>query len=438
MKDSNNPLRFELAALLSIAAIGALTEAFWEAGFTSLFAGMLVYTAWHLFNLVRLTNSIRAGRRLNTSYPPGWWGLVYKNAYTLQRRVRKRNRRLSRFLKRFNESAAAFPDAAMIIGQSDDLEWCNPAADVLLGLPWPQASGQNFSDAVSDAVLREYMAEGDHERALEFQSPIDQTKMLSLRVTPFGKKHQRLVIARDITQLYYLNRMRQDFVANASHELRTPLTVISGFLEVLNARNTRLNEKSRPVEVMLQQTTRMEGTINDLLVLSRLEHAEVSNTTEHVCMLELINGILLEASALSGDDNHEITVAVDNGINVLGDAAELRSAFSNLVFNAVRYTPPRSTINIRWAAHEYGAELSIVDNGEGIPARHIPRLTERFYRVDPGRSRDSGGTGLGLAIVKHVLTRHDAELKISSEIGKGSTFSCIFPAQRLVTVPCEP
>ncbi len=428
----NNHLRFEIICLFGIAALGFVGGALWNTTLTFLLAGMLAYTGWHLFNLVRLSHFILSGKKFRESYPPGLWAVVYKNAFTLRRQSRKRRRKLSRFFKRFTESAAALPDAAVVVGQYGDVEWSNPAAADLLGVTWPQAAGRNLAQLVRDPVFKEYLEAAQQDRPLEFPSPVDQTKILSVYTTPFGKKHQRLLIARDITRTYYVDRMRRDFIANASHELRTPLTVIRGFLEVWDSQEQISANQSRPVDLMLEQTRRMEGTIDDMLTLSRLEYSDepISNAT--VSMPALLDSIVKEATALSGDNGHVISVDIEDDRHLKGDAAKLREAISNLVFNAVRHTPPLTTIRIIWSPCDDGAQLIVEDSGEGIPARHIPRLTERFYRVDPGRSRDSGGTGLGLAIVRQVLERHDAELQISSSIGAGSTFTCIFPENRVV------
>jgi len=428
----NNHLRFEIICLIGIALLGFLGSALWNATLPFLLAGFLAYTGWHLFNLIRLSHLILSGKKFQDSYPPGLWAVVYKNAFTLRRQSRKRRRKLSRFFKRFTESAAVLPDAAVIVGQYGDVEWSNPAAADLLGVTWPQAAGRNLAQLVRDPVFKEYLEAVQQDRPLEFPSPVDQTKILSAYTTPFGKKHQRLLIARDITRTYYVDRMRRDFIANASHELRTPLTVIRGFLEVWDSQEQISQNQSRPVGLMLDQTRRMEGTIDDMLTLSRLEYSDEPISDATVSMPALLDSIVKEATALSADSGHVISLDIEDDRNLKGDAAKLREAISNLVFNAVRHTPPRTTIRMIWSPCDDGAQLIVEDSGEGIPARHIPRLTERFYRVDPGRSRDSGGTGLGLAIVRQVLERHDAVLQISSSIGAGSTFTCIFPENRVV------
>lgn len=424
--------KFEIICMTGIFLLGMIGGVVWDDPFPWVFAGVALYAAWHLYNLIRLSHLIQSGKKYDGSYPPGLWWIVYKNAFTLRKQSRKRRRKVSLFFKRFTESAAALPDAAIILDQSGDIEWSNPAAGDFLGVTWPYSAGHSLAQLVKNPVFSEYLDGEDKSRPLEIPSPVDQTKILSVYTTPFGDKHQSLLVARDITRTYYVDRMRRDFVANASHELRTPLTVIRGYLEVWRSGNQVPPELSRPVDLMMEQTRRMEETISDMLTLSRLEYSDEPLPATAISVAELLDSIAKEARALSGEKNHDINVEVEDTRNLSGDAAKLRDAFSNLVFNAVRHTPPRTRIRILWVPSDDGADLVVEDGGEGIAARHIPRLTERFYRIDPGRSRDSGGTGLGLAIVRQVLERHEAELHIFSKVGAGSTFTCSFPGKRLI------
>lgn len=431
-------LKFEIICISGIFMLGMIGGVVWEKALLWVLAGIALYGTWHLYNLIRLAYFILSGNKFQGRYPPGLWGVVYNNAFTLRKQSRKRRRKLTRFFKRFTESAAALPDAAVVIGQNGDVEWSNPAAADLLGVRWPNNAGHSLAQLVRNPVFSEYLDGDEQANALELPSPVDQTKILSVYATPFGRKHQRLLIARDITRTYYVDRMRRDFIANASHELRTPLTVIRGFLEMWDSQGQVPPELSRSVDLMMEQTKRMEGTINDMLTLSRLEYGDEPVSTATVSVPPLLDSIFKEATALSGDKGHLISVSIEDDRNLKGDAAKLRDAFSNLVFNAVRHTPPRTRIRMTWRPCGEGALLEVEDSGEGIAARHIPRLTERFYRVDSARSRDSGGTGLGLAIVRQVLDRHDAELQISSKVGEGTTFSCIFPGKRLATSGEDP
>ena len=260
--------KFEIICMTGIFLLGMIGGVVWDHPFQWIFVGVVLYAAWHLYNLIRLSYLIQSGKKYNDSYPPGLWWIIYKNAFTLRKQSRKRRRKLSRFIKRFTESAAALPDAAIIIDQSGDIEWSNPAAGDLLGVTWPYSAGHSLAQLVKNPVFSEYLEGADRERPLEFPSPVDQTKILSVYTTPFGNKHQSLLVARDITRSYYVDRMRRDFVANASHELRTPLTVIRGYLEMWRSGNQVSPELSRPVELMMEQTRRMEETISDMLTLS--------------------------------------------------------------------------------------------------------------------------------------------------------------------------
>ncbi len=250
-------------------------------------------------------------------------------------------------------------------------------------------------------------------------------------MVPYGKD-QRLLIARDVTRMQRLERIRRDFVTNVSHELRTPLTVIRGYLESLQNDPACRDACGRALATMGQQAQRMQHIVEDLLLLSRLETAHPQDDPHPVAVPGLLRALLEDARLLARDKGHHITLECDEALHLRGNEKELYSAFSNLVFNAVKYTPEGGHIQLRWHQDGEGVKFQVQDDGIGIPPQAIPRLTERFYRVDVGRSRESGGTGLGLAIVKHVLKRHDARLAVKSEVGKGSTFTCIFPTERAV------
>ncbi len=390
------------------------------------------YCSWHVYHLRRLKQQLEQKQFPLPRHPKGAWGQLYKHVARLDKRGRKHKRRLSRFHKRFAESATAFPDAVVILGRDDRIEWCNPASATLLGLSWPEVQNENFSESISDPIVTEYLKRQQFTRPLELPSPVIPSKIISLGVTRFGKKRQKLVVAREITSSYNLNRVRRDFVANASHELRTPLTVIRGFLEDLDEPGADREQWSRSVQLMRRQAKRMENTIDDLMSLSRLEMDTEKPTYTEVAIPDILTSIIDEARSLSSEKQHQISAEIDEQVWLLGVEGELYSAFSNLIFNAIRHTSARTKVHIRWSLQDGRAVFSVKDEGEGIAARHIPRLSERFYRVDPGRSRSSGGTGLGLAIVKHVLERHDSELNINSAIGYGSTFSCYFPAARTI------
>ncbi len=424
------PLLVELNALLATLLLGVLLAIF-GASFAWVWPLVLgPYLLWHLFNLWRLTGLIRRQHRLVPPFPPGLWGEVYRSIAQYQQRNRKRRKRHIRFTRRFREAANAVPDALVILGRQQQIEWANPAAAHLMNIHWPQDDERPLTDILRQPEVAAFIETGDYNRPLDIAPEHNQVIMLSLRITPFGeRRRQRLVVGRDITKVYHLNMIRRDFVANASHELRTPLTVIAGFLENLADAPATPPAHRRPMSLMQRQTERMRSIIDDLLTLSRLEMDDRSEEQNPVDVPEELETLLHEAEALS-DGQHRFETDIDEGLLLLGSQLELRSAFSNLVHNAVRHTPKGTLIRIGWQQRTDGPYFWVQDNGEGIAPEHLPRLTERFYRVDQARSRASGGTGLGLAIAKHVLNRHDAQLLIASEAGRGSRFACQFPAER--------
>jgi two-component system phosphate regulon sensor histidine kinase PhoR len=388
---------------------------------------LLPYLGRHLYFLLRLAVLIRRRHRLAPPFPRGLWGEIFRTIAQYQAQRRKWRKRQIRFTRRFREAANSIPDALVVLDRTQRIEWANPAAAALLDVHWPRDGGRPLHLAVADAQLAGLIEAGDGGRATDFSPPHNRTLTLTLRVTPFGdRKRQRMVVARDATKLYRINMIRRDFVANASHELRTPLTVIAGFLESLTDAPSTPAAHRRPMELMRKQSKRMRTIIDDLLTLSRLEMDESPPDVGMVDVAEELRLILNEARVLSAGE-HRFEVHLDPELRLVGNAAELRSAFSNLIYNAVRHTPPGSLIRIDWRKEAHGPLFSVQDNGEGIAPEHIPRLTERFYRIDKARSRESGGTGLGLAIVKHVLNRHRAVLAIASEPGRGATFACRFP-----------
>ncbi|MCF6354153.1 MAG: phosphate regulon sensor histidine kinase PhoR [Candidatus Polarisedimenticolaceae bacterium] len=425
------PIKIELIRLAATLSVAVLIGLLSQQLILMLLLGLICFLCGHFIQLLKLYYRLKEGRSFPVNSSGTLWGYVNEHIRTLQIKSQKRKRRLSQYFSRFREAATALPDATVILERQGNIAWCNPASSMLLGLDWPEVAGKNFARLLQHPILSDYLAHGDHSNPLEFASHTDKTKVLSLFITPFGKReNQQLVVVRDITRLYHLDHTRRDFIANVSHELRTPLTVISGFLETME--ETYSEKGGEFIPLMRRQAKRMEDTISDLLVLSRLEVDGKKTVAEIVDVPALLARIADEAEALSGDAGHQISLTADPALLLRGDKKELQSAFSNLVFNAVRHTPGRAHVHIDWAMQGKEAQFSVTDTGEGIPARHIPRLTERFYRIDAARSRDLGGTGLGLAIVKHILQHHGSKLEISSQEGKGSCFSCRFPESRVV------
>jgi len=397
----------------------------------ALAAGLAVHLGWTLSQLLRLHKWLREHR---PDEPPpdgyGLWGEVFDSIYHLQRRNQKARGRLQAVIDRVQESTAALKDAVVMLDSQGNLEWWNRAAETLLGLKTPQDSGQPIANLVRDPRFKDYFERGNYADALEIPSPVSDRRRLQVHITQYGNR-EHLLLVRDVTRLHQLEQMRKDFVANVSHELRTPLTVISGYLETLLDNVEAVNPRwLRPLQQMQQQGARMQTLLNDLLLLAKLEATDYPSDNQPVAVDLMLLSIKSDAQALSAAQDHRITLEADSHLKLKGSEAELRSAFSNLVFNAVKYTPAGGEIHIRWWGNEEGAHLSVQDSGIGIEAKHLPRLTERFYRVDSSRASSTGGTGLGLAIVKHVLLRHRGYLAIASEPGHGSTFTCHFaPAQ---------
>ncbi|MGD8429278.1 MAG: phosphate regulon sensor histidine kinase PhoR [Ectothiorhodospiraceae bacterium] len=416
-----------LLALVAVAlVIGAVAGHVWAA----LLFGLGVYLGVHLRNLWRLEQWLRQGRRFRPPEAQGLWGTVFDNLYRRQRRYRQRRLRLAELLRRFKESANAMPDATVVLRGNGQMVWWNTMATVYLGLRWPQDQGQRIANLFRHPSFSEFLQRREWTESIKVPSPVDDQMVLEIRVVPYGQ-NQKLLLARDVTRLHRLETMRRDFVANITHELRTPLTVIRGMAETVGEYGiTEAEDLERPLALIQEQTRRMGRLIDDLLLLSRLE-TNSRRRDEVVAVAEMIDGVVADARALS-DEGHRIVVESDAELRLRGDEGELRSAFSNLVVNAVKYTPSPGEIAVRWYADGDGAHFSVTDTGEGIAPHHIPRLTERFYRVDSGRSSKSGGTGLGLAIVKHVLGRHDGHLDVRSRLGEGSTFDCVFPERLMV------
>ena len=393
--------------------------------------GFGLYIAAHLRQLARMYRWLLHIRDAEMPEAEGLWGEVFNEVRKLQKQALRRADRLTDMLGRFQNAAAAMPDAVVIVTGDNDIEWANPSAENLLGIHFPRDTGLRLFNLLRDPNFTDYFARGEFSEPLEQPSPANPEISLSLQVIPFGSR-RRLIIARDTTRLLRLEQMRRTFVANVSHELRTPLTVLVGFVETL--RDTQAlapAELHKHLATMHEQAARMQRLVDDLLTLSRLETAPPPRAEETVDVATLLTSLKEQAEMLSGKQ-HTITLEADADLKLRGSREEILSAFSNLINNAVRYTPAGGTIRLHWRADNGGARFSATDTGDGIPAEHVPHLTERFYRVDTARSRASGGTGLGLSIVKHVLLRHQARLAIESTLGHGSTFTCVFPASRIV------
>jgi two-component system phosphate regulon sensor histidine kinase PhoR len=421
----------EIWILMFVAGISLLLAKITGYPFLIAALGFGLYIAATLRNLVQL-NRWLINKREDVPDAGGLWGEIFERIRALAKDTERREDRLHEMLQRFQSASAATPDAMLILTRDNEIEWANPAGERLLGIVTPRDTGQRVINLVRNPAFSAYLQRGDYSDALEIPSLSTPERLLSVRIIPFGSS-QKLVIGRDISHLAYLEQMRRHFVANISHELRTPLTVLTGFLETLKEMERPSGaDLKKHFQTMHDQALRMSRLVDDLLTLSKLETTAPAQHEGVVDVPAMLPSLKETAELLSGDRHHRISLEVNGALRLSGNEEEIRSAFSNLINNAVRYTPPGGEISLLWELENGNAVFAVTDTGEGIAPQHIPHLTERFYRVDTARSRDSGGTGLGLSIVKHILLRHDANLVITSTLGVGSTFKCVFPAGRAV------
>lgn len=407
--------------------LGLVTRPSW--GLALSCAGLLLLLAVHLRYLSRLAAWLEAPSLDSVPDAMGAWGEVFARIYRSRRATEQNERRLVVNEERFRRTISALPEGIVLIDSALQIEWCNPVAERDLGIRLANDAGLRLTNLVREPDFLAYMTSARFESPLVFVPLGGVPRTLEVRVVEF-EPDRSIVITRDITERERLDAVRRDFVANVSHELRTPLTVVNGFLEMLlDGHEAPPELRRRHLALMQEQAERMHRLVEDLLMLSRLESEQNALTEELVDVAPLLAEVAGEARLLS-QGRHVIEVESEP-VRVLGSRDELHSAIGNLVSNAVRYTPAGGRIRLAWRDAPEGGRIEVADTGIGIPPEHLPRLTERFYRVDKSRSRETGGTGLGLAIVKHVLLRHDARLEVESEPGQGSVFSIVFPAARV-------
>ena len=423
-------LLFALLALIIWAAEGVVPALVFAA------LMLLIGNLYHLKNLSRLTRWLTRSDSTMVPDVTGSWEDLSAALYRMVKGTNKRREQLNQALDRFQQAAIAMPDGFVILDQRDNIEWCNPAAERHFGLALSKDRGTDISYLVRQPAFTDYLGLQDSSEPLVLHTARSPQLAIAIQSVPYGD-NQKLIISRDITQWEKAESARRDFVANVSHELRTPITVVSGFLETLaDMEKIDPSMLRRSIELMRGESTRMHRLVEDLLTLSQLENGPPLVEDETIAMAALVNDLKREAEQLS-NGKHQISASIDSAAGLRGSLHEIHSALGNLVTNAVRYTPAGGSIHLNWSSDGSSATFAVQDTGMGIPAHHIPRLTERFYRVDRSRSRESGGTGLGLAIVKHILNRHQAQLDISSEPGQGSRFAAVFPAQRIVSRTTE-
>jgi two-component system phosphate regulon sensor histidine kinase PhoR len=423
--------------LIAPLAVALLALAVWPiaggaAALAVLAIGAIALVIWHLVQLDALARW--AGGPLEEPVPEGrgTWAVAYAALYRRVRLRSARQRDLRLALDRFVSGAEALPEGVVVLDAANRIQWANPRAETHLGVDLRQDGGAPIVNIVRQPAFVQYLATGDFSEPVVIESQRETGVTLSIQIVPFGVE-EKLLMSRDITRLEAVARLRRDFIANVSHELKTPLTVLTGFLETLADLKLEARQRQRYLALMTEQAQNMQRLIDDLLTLSALESEHSALQETEFAIVPLLLELSSDAKALSAG-RHEVTLEIQHPANVIGSRDELASAFGNLVSNAVRYTPDGGRISLDWRVTPAGGEFSVSDTGIGIAAEHIPRLTERFYRVDRSRSRATGGTGLGLAIVKHVLLRHQAELIIESAPAQGSRFMVRLPARRVRVV----
>ena len=428
MPSSWRKILFGLAAVL---ALGAAVGWMYGRPEIGLLVAALGIVAWQLRQLFAFDRALRSNNFEAFRYGEGIWEQMFSRFRHEQQRSARHKERYRELLREIRKSTNAMPDAAVIIDDDNQILMCNRAAKQLVGLRPKKDKGQRVDNILRDRQLSKLLQSKNYKTSVEIESPVRQGDWLNCRVVPYGAD-QKLLLIRDVTERLRINKMRRDFVANASHELRSPLTVITGYLDGFT--DDELPEELQyPFSQMQAQANRMNQVVAELLELSRLESAGRANLDTNVDVAGLMKAAV---KAYGGrKDVPKLKVKADASVQLLGNPTQIESVITNLLTNAIRHTPGDGQIVLRWSAGSQGGVIEVQDSGEGIANEHIPRLTERFFRVDRGRARTDGGVGLGLAIVKHILHRHDAELRVTSEVGKGSTFSCLFSKERVIERP---
>jgi two-component system, OmpR family, phosphate regulon sensor histidine kinase PhoR len=423
---------FAAGRLLGTVLVGA--GAGWLVGqpWAGLACALTLHLAWVLANLFRLEWWLR---HRNYAEPPnagGVWGEIIAQIVRLHRRKRFHKQRFVQLMRQLQRSTAALPNGVVILNAQREIVWFNRMAARLLNLRRTADLGMRIENLLREPEFVHYLAGTDYSNPVVIRPMNGEDSYLSLQVAPYGDG-QLLLLVSDVSRQMRLEAVRRDFVANASHELRSPLTVISGYLETLGGDPALDPDLQAPVMEMRRQAGRMTAIIRDLIELSRLEEGNEAVVGEPLDVAALMGLLRKDVVARSGHPR-DVRVRIDSAARLLGSESEITSAFSNLVDNAAKYTGAEGSLEMHWWTDKEGGHFAVSDTGIGIPPEHIPRLTERFYRVDPGRSRATGGSGLGLAIVKHVLQRHGGTLEVKSRLGEGSTFTCHFPPARILPV----
>jgi len=395
----------------------------------------LAILAWHYHHILKLFNWLWRSRSISPPQADGIWGRIFDGLYRQTRLHRQKQKLLNDKIRQFRDGAEALPDAALVLADDLSIQWGNKKAQRILGIKWPSDVGLRIDNLIRFPEFSKYLEKGDFNQPCHISSPVNADLMLELRMMSYGTD-QILFLARDISKIHRLEEMRRDFVANVSHELKTPLTVMRGYVEMVQATEHALDPYwQKAFATMETQVSRMDRLVEQLLVLSRVEIHADEEQLQIVDMPRMLRGLIDDSQWLNQDKQHIITYDIDDNLAIEGVENELKSACVNLLSNAIAYTPQHGDIHITWKMDGHKAKFSVKDSGPGIRPEHVNRLTERFFRVDKSRSRETGGSGLGLAIVKHVLNHHHAELSINSKWGQGSEFIIYFDAKCIRPLP---
>ncbi len=417
-----------LTGLVLLLLVALAIGAFYGEPLIGLVCGALVALIYNVRYLLAFDRALRTDDFSMFRFGDGIWQSIYSNFRFQRNRSERYKRMYLGLIREIRRSTNAMYDGAVILDANNEILMCNRAAKMLAGFKRKKDRGQRVDNILRAPELTELLRDGDFSRAIEIRSPVHPDVWLNCRIAPYGGG-QKLLFLRDITERVQINKMRRDFVANASHELRSPLTVITGYIDAMDDDEDLPAPWKRPVAEMQSQARRMEDILGELMELSRLESEAPPEDATFIDMSALIERVV--RGYRDSEDLPAIEIEADVSAGLLGSPTEIESVVRNLLANAVRHTPADGSIKIEWAVTEDGATLAVSDTGEGIAEENIPRLTERFFRVDRGRSRSDGGVGLGLAIVKHILNRHDASLLITSQLDAGSRFACEFPLERI-------
>lgn len=415
-KLSLKTLLLELCLVLIVASVIGF---FFHQPAIAIIIGLLLLIGWHFKQLLRLSHWLWIDRSMTPPSARGSWEPLFYGLLLMQQRNKRRRSELRSLIQRFRSGAESLPDALVMITEEGNIFWCNGLAQDLLGLRWPEDNGQNIQNLLRYPEFSRYLQQRQFTQPLV--QGLNNGQQMEFRVMPYSDQ-QWLIVGRDVSQIHQLENMRRNFFANVSHELRTPLTVLQGYLEMLEEGGMPPASQQKALASMHSQTQRMAELVKQLLTLSKIEATPSYEMRQHIDVPRILEQIYLDATALS-DGRHQVVCEIDQRLTVRGNEEQLRSAMSNLVFNAINHTPSGTRITLSWQRITSGAEFRVIDDGPGIAPEHLSRLTERFYRVDGARSRHSGGSGLGLAIVKHALSHHGSKLRIESQPQHQTVFS---------------